>query len=101
MIEFADYVGMAVTTRNATRKKKYKSRRDPSPTYGKYPDRGCNLAPSCLDCPLIQCKHDRGSVTSRNLEILRLRSKGVSVVELVNLFGISQSLIYRILKSGN
>jgi len=64
MIEFADYVGMTV----ATRKKKYKSRRDPSPIYGKYPDRGCNLAPSCLDCPLPQCKHDRYSFSGAEIK---------------------------------
>lgn len=28
------------------------------PTYEDYPDKGCNVAPRCLDCPLPQCKED-------------------------------------------
>ena len=28
------------------------------PRFADYPDRGCWLAPSCLDCPLPVCRHD-------------------------------------------
>ena len=28
------------------------------PRFADYPDRGCWLAPSCLECPLPACRHD-------------------------------------------
>ena len=33
-------------------------RRDALPEYVDYRDTGCELAPSCLNCPFIRCRYD-------------------------------------------
>ena len=37
-----------------------------APTYEDYPDRGCQVAPRCQDCPLPQCKHDNPRYAQAN-----------------------------------
>ena len=35
-----------------------KIRKEALPEYAAYQDTGCELAPSCLNCPLARCKYD-------------------------------------------
>ncbi len=69
-----------------------------------YQDEGCEIAPSCLKCPLPNCVHDepRGKCRcrkrERNKEIALLhRKRGVKVGELACRFKISRRTVYRAL----
>ena len=75
------------------------------PEYCHYQDAGCELADSCLDCPLAKCIYDEPGGRQhyikrlRNKEILRLfTTEGKEVVELASMFGISQRTVQRALK---
>ena len=35
-----------------------KVRKEALPEYASYRDTGCDLAPSCLSCPFVRCRHD-------------------------------------------
>ena len=68
-------------------------------------DEGCELSPSCLNCPLPRCIEDipRGKQRQikeiRNLEILRLfYEEGRSVKEIAEKFGVSERTVQRALK---
>ena len=70
-----------------------------------YPDRGCELWSSCLQCPFPRCRYDQpGGISSsvresRNSEIQRLRREGrMTIGELAARFGLSKRTIHRILK---
>ena len=76
------------------------------PEYCHYKDEGCDLFPSCLNCPLPQCIYDqprgkqRWLKALRNQEITRLfTNEGKGVKELALLFGTSQRTIQRVLKN--
>ena len=66
------------------------------------PDTGCNLAPSCLACPLPLCKYD----TPKQVHPTRRKGEG-AIVEAVNsgmarrvaaqTFGVSLRTIDRVL----
>jgi len=66
-------------------------------------DDGCDLFPSCLNCPLPRCRYDepRGRQMTkelRNEEILRLRKKeGLKIEKLAERFGVSKRTIHRII----
>ena len=70
-----------------------------------YPDRGCELWPSCLQCPFPRCRYDEpGGISNsvretRNSEIQRLRyEEGMAIGKLAARFGLSKRTIHRILK---
>ena len=78
---------------------------DLPPEYCHYRDEGCELADSCLNCPLPKCIYDqfggkqRWLKRQRDREIVRLFStedKGVK--ELALMFGLSQRTVQRALK---
>lgn len=78
---------------------------DLPPEYCHYRDEGCELANSCLNCPLQQCIYDRPGGKQRWLkgqrdkEIVRLfSSDGKEIRELAVIFGISQRTVQRALK---
>ena len=62
---------------------------------------GCDLFPSCLRCPLPQCRYDNpGRQTGkelRNREMVRLRKAGMEVKELAQRFGVSKRTVHRII----
>lgn len=68
-----------------------------------YQDEGCDLFPSCLNCPLPQCRYDEPqrrqmSKQLRNKEIMRLHQKeGTGIKELADRFGVSKRTVYRII----
>jgi hypothetical protein len=78
---------------------------DLPPEFCRYRDEGCELADSCLNCPFPQCIYEqprgkqRWLKRARDCEIVRLfNSKGRSVRELAQVFGVSQRTIQRALK---
>jgi len=78
---------------------------DLPPEYCHYRDEGCELAASCLNCPLPKCIYDqpggrqRWLSRQRDREIVRLFStEGKGVKELALMFGLSQRTVQRALK---
>jgi hypothetical protein len=77
------------------------------PEFCRYRDEGCELFRSCLECPFPDCVEEqfRGCLKQarkvRNREIVRLHTvEKIGVLELVNLFGVSLSTVWRALASG-
>uniref|UniRef100_A0A6M3LXX3 Putative transposase n=1 Tax=viral metagenome TaxID=1070528 RepID=A0A6M3LXX3_9ZZZZ len=72
----------------------------------RYQDTGCELAPSCLNCPFPVCREDDGYTVRafikrrRDAEILELCQAGLSVGELAERFGLSERSIWRITAGG-
>jgi len=78
--------------------------KDSRPEIVHYKDEGCELAPSCLECPFDRCVLEEGGVASarkreRNQEIKELANQGVTVPELAERYGVSLRTIQRILSS--
>ena len=78
---------------------------DALPEHYPYRDDGCDVAPSCLYCPLPWCKYDdpvayhRELRESRDMEVIQVkRNQGKSVPQLAQHFGLSQRTIHRILE---
>ena len=78
---------------------------DLPPEYCHYRDNGCDLADSCLNCPLPKCIYDEPGGRQhwlkglRDREMARLFSterKGIK--ELAVIFGVSQRTVQRALK---
>ncbi len=74
------------------------------PEYATYRDTGCEMASSCLDCPLALCKYDdptwgqRRDLTVRDDEIIRLHELGIRVQEIAGRIGVSSRTVYRVLQ---
>lgn len=83
-----------------------KVRIDALPEYLEYRDSGCEVAPSCLRCPLVRCRYDEpGGVrsllqTTRDEAVRRRRAEGVGIDALAREFGISRRSVFRILARG-
>ena len=84
-----------------------KTRMDALPEYTEYDDKGCDLYPSCLRCPLPRCRYDdpggaAGMLrTGRDAAILRVAERdGVGVDGLAEMFGLSRRTIFRVLRAG-
>ena len=78
---------------------------DLPPEYRHYRDEGCDLADSCLNCPLQKCIYDepggrqRWLKRQRDREIARLfTTEGKGVKELALMFDLSQRTVQRALK---
>jgi len=78
---------------------------DLPPEYCHYRDEGCDLAGSCLNCPLPGCIYDqfggkqRWLKRLRDREIMRLAgTQGSGVKELATMFRLSQRTVQRALK---
>ena len=65
-------------------------------------DEGCDLFPSCLNCPLPRCRYDKEGRRAKNElrdeEISRLKGEGQSVKELADRFELSKRTVHRILR---
>ncbi len=79
---------------------------DALPEYTDYADTGCDLYPSCLNCPLPRCRYEEAGGapailrTGRDATILRLsREDGVGVDRLAEMFGLSRRTIFRVLRA--
>jgi hypothetical protein len=74
-----------------------------------YTDDGCELAPSCLRCPLPRCKHDtpqhwhRGAITKpekiRDV-LMALGEMTMTRAEVAAHFKLSERTVYRIQSRG-
>lgn len=65
-----------------------------------YQDTGCSVAPSCLSCPLDQCRYDvrlPKVQKLRDAEIIRAREQGVSIDDVAGLVGASRRTVFRAL----
>ncbi len=70
-----------------------------------YRDDGCDVYPSCLRCPLPQCKYDdpgwlqRERRKERDKTIMdALKRDGISISDAASRFSISQRTIFRIIR---
>ena len=79
---------------------------DLPPEYCRYRDEGCELADSCLNCPLPICIHDQPGGSKRWLKRQRDRemarlftTEGKGIKELAQSFGVSQRTAQRALKN--
>lgn len=71
-----------------------------------YVDRGCEVAPACLACPLPRCKYDEPSVARvphwvrrRQERIIALRDRGMTAREIARTVGVSLRTVYRTRKA--
>ena len=69
-----------------------------------YEDTGCDLAPSCLECPLALCKYDDPNgarydrTVMRDTEIMRLFAEGLKVSAIASIVNISSRTAYRVIQ---
>ena len=70
-----------------------------------YRDAGCDLSPSCLECPLPQCKYDnpllgrRKRRSGRDRQVVdAFRQEGLTAPQVAARFDMSQRTVFRILK---
>jgi hypothetical protein len=81
-------------------------RSDTLPENTRYVDDGCEVSPSCLNCPLPRCKYDEPGWTDvenrqqRDDEIFELRKKGVPVRDLARRFRVSTRTVHRVVQRG-
>ena len=73
------------------------------PEHVRYRDEGCDLFPSCLNCPLPHCRYDgaeRRQVAKelRNEVVVRLHNEGNTIRELAGRYRVSARTIYRIVR---
>lgn len=80
-------------------------RSDTLPENSTYRDDGCDVSPSCLNCPLPICKYDdpdylrRTARSARDQAILAAREReSLSVGALAERFGVSTRTVHRVLQ---
>ena len=78
---------------------------DTLPELTAYRDEGCEVSPTCLECPLPRCKYDdpdwyrRLRLASRDARVLEaLRTGRGRPAELARRFGVSLRTVQRIMK---
>lgn len=81
-------------------------REDALPEHVAYRDDGCDLFPSCLQCPLARCRYDEPGGArallnrARDREIRRLRLEGGLTVEAIaDRFRVSRRTVFRALSA--
>ena len=77
-----------------TNRKRHEPIVDALPEFFPYRDEGCEVSPSCLRCPLAQCKYDdplayqQGLRRQRDHQVLQTRrQEGATVTQLARRFG--------------
>ena len=78
---------------------------DRLPEFTSYRDGGCDVHPSCLTCPLPQCRYDepgwlqREGRGQRDAQILEARTQShLPVPQLASRFNVSTRTVHRILR---
>jgi hypothetical protein len=76
--------------------------KDRDPLSYIYPDRGCEVEPSCLNCSLPRCKHDDPAEAQRYLRQERdrriatvMRLEGLTVEAAAERFSVTVRTIWR------
>ena len=86
-----------------THRKRHEPIVDALPEFFPYRDDGCEVSPSCLRCPLPQCRYDDPLAYQRDLRrerddaVLQVRLQGVTIAELARRFDLSVRTVHRIL----
>ena len=82
--------------------------RDSRPEFVHYRDVGCEISPSCLRCPLPQCRYDdpgwlrRRIKEKRDQQVLKARDQDdLGPSDLAQRFNVSRRTIHRILRGHN
>ena len=82
-----------------------KSLLDAVPEFYPYEDTGCEVSPSCLNCPLPQCKYDDPDWFQRHRRIARdlkvwstMQSEGLTVDEAADRFSVTVRTVFRIMR---
>ncbi len=80
-------------------------RADALPEHTDYRDTGCELAPSCLSCPLARCRYDetpnlrRLTADRRDREIAYIRRRYRAPIKmLASAYGLTRRSIFRLLR---
>ena len=78
---------------------------DAVPEYYHYEDTGCEVSPSCLTCPLPQCKYDDPLWFQRYRRITRdmkvwstMQSEALTVEEAADRFSVTVRTVFRIMR---
>ena len=78
---------------------------DSVPEYYHYEDTGCEVSPSCLSCPLPQCKYDDPGWFQKHRRMARdlkvwstIQSGGLSVEEAAARFSVTVRTVFRIMQ---
>lgn len=72
--------------------------------FGNFRDDGCSVAPSCLACPLPQCRYDVPGGARimlnevRDTRIAQAHAAGASVDDLAATLQISRRTVFRVLE---
>jgi hypothetical protein len=75
------------------------------PDNSNWTDKGCEIFPSCLSCPLPQCVEEkpRGKqklrMQARSSHIAQLKNKGKTTAQIAILLRVSQRTVQRIRKA--
>ena len=86
-------------------RKRHEPSIDALPEFFPYRDDGCDVSPSCLNCPLRQCKYDDPQAYHQELrrqrdhQVLLAHAGGASAPDLARRFHVSKRTILRILAS--
>jgi len=77
----------------------------PVDEFAHYQDTGCEVASSCFDCPLSQCKYDDPAWFQRNRRLARdfntrsaMEQDGLTVAEAADRFSVNVRTIFRIMR---
>ena len=78
---------------------------DTVPEFYHYEDTGCEVSPSCLTCPLPQCKFDdpiwfqRHRRLTKDLRVVNvIQSEGLTAEEAAERFSVTVRTIFRIMQ---
>ena len=78
---------------------------DAVPEFYHYEDTGCEVAASCLNCPLPRCKYDDPAWYQRNRRLARdfkvwstMQQDGLTVDEAAERFSVTVRTIFRIMQ---
>ena len=78
---------------------------DSVPEYYHYEDTGCEVSPSCLSCPLPQCKYDDPVWFQKHRRIARdlkvwstMGAEGLTVEEAAERFSVTVRTVFRIMR---
>lgn len=80
-----------------------RTRSDAFPEWADYRDDGCELAPSCLACPLPVCKEDVGGARMlhnymRAIRIYAFRDAGGTINDIAWAERVSRRTVFRVLE---
>ena len=78
---------------------------DAVPEFYHYEDTGCEVSPSCLNCPLPQCKYDDPTWFQKHRRIARdmkvwstMQAESLSVEEAAERFSVTVRTVFRMMR---